>query len=339
MPSEVKIAAEPRTEFGKGAARRIRRAAKVPAVLYGHGTDPVHITLPGHDLMLALKTANALLSIEYDGTSQLALPKQVQRDPIKGFIEHADLLIVRSGEKVTVDVAVVLVGDAAPDTLVNLENNSVALEAEATHIPSSVEVDITGLQAGTQIHARDLVVPEGSTLAVDDDLLIVNITAQQSQEALEAELADAEADLGIEHDEPEAATDEAGGATRRLPTRPAPTPRADLRDVLGRLLRRKSEETMPSDVWVIAGLGNPGPTYAGTRHNVGYLVVDELLDRSTGTLRPHKSGRALAAEVRLNGPGGQRAVLMRGRGLHERVRRPGLGRAGLLQGRRRSGSS
>lgn len=215
MPSEVKIPAESRTEFGKGAARRIRRAAKVPAVLYGHGTDPIHITLPGHDLMLALKTANALLSIEYDGKSQLALPKQVQRDPIKGFIEHADLLIVRRGEKVTVDVGVVLVGEAAPDTLVNLENNSVALEAEATHIPSSVEVVIAGLPAGTQIHARDLDVPEGSSLAVDPDLLIVNITAQQSQEAMEAELADAEADLGIEHDEPDAVSegaDEESGA-------------------------------------------------------------------------------------------------------------------------------
>jgi large subunit ribosomal protein L25 len=208
VPSEVKIAAESRTEFGKGAARRIRRADKVPAVLYGHGTDPIHITLPGHDLMLALKTANALLSIELDGKSQLALPKQVQRDPIKGFIEHADLLIVRKGEKVTVDVRIVLVGDAAPDTMVNLENNTVALEAEATHIPESVEVSIAGLAAGTQIHARDLVVPEGSALAVDEDLLVVNITAQQSQEALEAELADAESDLGIEHDEPE--TESAG---------------------------------------------------------------------------------------------------------------------------------
>jgi len=212
VPSEVKIVAEPRTEFGKGAARRIRRANKVPAVLYGHGIDPVHISLPGHDLMLALKTANTLLSIEYDGTSQLALPKQIQRDPIKRFIEHADLVVVRRGEKVTVDVGVVLLGEAAPDTLVNLENNTVALEAEATHIPSSVEVDIAGLPAGTQIHARDLVVPEGSTLAVDGDVLIVNITAQQTQEALEAELADAEADLGIEHDEAEVATDDAADA-------------------------------------------------------------------------------------------------------------------------------
>lgn len=212
MPSEVKIAAESRTEFGKGASRRTRRAGLVPAVLYGHGTDPVHVTLPGHDLMLALKTANALLSIELDGTSQLVLPKQVQRDPIKGFIEHADLLIVRRGEKVTVDVAIVLVGDAAPDTLVSMENPSVPLEVEATHIPSSVEVSIQGLPAGSQIHARDLVLPEGAALSVDEDLMIINISAQQSEEALEAELADAEADLGIEHDEPESTDDAASTA-------------------------------------------------------------------------------------------------------------------------------
>lgn len=209
MSSEVKIAAESRTEFGKGASRRTRRDGKVPAVLYGHGTDPVHVTLPGHDLMLALKTANALLSIELDGKSQLVLPKQVQRDPIKGFIEHADLLIVRRGEKVTVDVAIVLVGDAAPDTLVTLESPSVPLEVEATHIPGAVEVSIDGLPAGSQIHARDLSLPEGATLSVDEDLMIVNISAQQSLEELEAELAEAEADLGVERDEPEAASEDA----------------------------------------------------------------------------------------------------------------------------------
>jgi len=207
VPSEVKIAAEPRTEFGKGAARRIRRADKVPAVLYGHGTDPVHITLPGHDLMLALKTANALLSVELDGKSQLALPKQVQRDPIRGFIEHADLLIVRKGEKVTVDIPVTLVGEAAPDTMVSLESPSVPLEVEATNIPQSIEVDISGLPAGTQVHAGDLRLPDGSVLSVDPGLMIVNISAQQSQEALEADLAEAEADLGVERDEPEAATE------------------------------------------------------------------------------------------------------------------------------------
>ena len=200
MASEVKIQAESRTEFGKGAARRIRRADKVPAVLYGHGTDPVHITLPGHDLMLALKTANALLSIELDGDSQLALPKQVQRDPIKGFIEHADLILVRRGEKVTVDVPLVLVGEAAPDALVTVDHNVIPLEAEATHIPSRVEVDIEGREVGTQIFAKDLVLPEGATLALDEEALIVNFSAAPTAEDLEAELAEAEAEAGIEHD-------------------------------------------------------------------------------------------------------------------------------------------
>jgi large subunit ribosomal protein L25 len=203
VASEVKIQAEPRTEFGKGAARRIRRADKVPAVLYGHGADPVHITLPGHDLMLALKTANALLSIELDGDSQLALPKQVQRDPIKGFIEHADLLIVRRGEKVTVDVPIAVVGEAAPDTFVTVDHNTVAIEAEATAIPQSIEVSIEGAEVGTQIHARDLVLPAGASLAIDPEALVVNITAATSAEELEAELAEAESELGIEHEEAE----------------------------------------------------------------------------------------------------------------------------------------
>ena len=204
MSSEVKIHAEPRTSFGKGAARRIRRDNKVPAVLYGHGSDPVHVTLPGHDLMLALKTANALLSIEIDGTSQLALPKQVQRDPIKGFIEHADLILVRRGEKVTVDVRVLVVGEAAPETLVSVEHNTVPIEAEATHLPEAIEVDVEGLEAGTQILARDLKLPAGSTLSLDEDALIVNISAAQTAEELEADIAEAEADLGVEHDQSDA---------------------------------------------------------------------------------------------------------------------------------------
>jgi large subunit ribosomal protein L25 len=204
VSSEVKIHAEPRTSFGKGAARRIRRDNKVPAVLYGHGSDPVHVTLPGHDLMLALKTANALLSIEIDGTSQLALPKQVQRDPIKGFIEHADLILVRRGEKVTVDVRVLVVGEAAPETLVSVEHNTVPIEAEATHLPEAIEVDVEGLEAGTQILARDLKLPAGSTLSLDEDALIVNISAAQTAEELEADIAEAEADLGVEHDQSDA---------------------------------------------------------------------------------------------------------------------------------------
>ena len=197
MP-EVKLTAELRTEFGKGAARRIRRAHKVPAVLYGHGTDPIHIALPGHETLLALRTANALLSIDVAGDAQLALPKQVQRDPIKHTIEHVDLVLVRRGEKVTVDVAVHLEGEAAAETLVVVDQNTVAIEAEATHIPQQIVVDIEGLAAGTQILASDLELPEGSTLAGDPETLIVNITAAQSEAAAEAELAEAEAELGIE---------------------------------------------------------------------------------------------------------------------------------------------
>jgi large subunit ribosomal protein L25 len=209
VASEVKIQAEARTEFGKGAARRIRRSDKVPAVLYGHGSAPIHITLPGHDLMLALKTANALLSIEIDGDSQLALPKQVQRDPIKGFIEHADLLIVRRGEKVTVEIPIVVVGEAAPETLVTIDHNTVAVEAEATAIPQSIEVNVDGLEVGTQIHAGDLVLPDGATLSIDPAALVVNVTAATTAEQLEAELAEAEAELGIEHEEAEEAAVEA----------------------------------------------------------------------------------------------------------------------------------
>jgi large subunit ribosomal protein L25 len=208
LVAEVKIQAESRTEFGKGAARRIRRDSKVPAVLYGHGTDPVHITLPGHDTMLALKTANALLLIEVEGSeSLLALPKQVQRDPIKGFIEHVDLVIVKRGEKVQVDIAVHVEGEAASETLVVLENATVLVEAEATHIPDGVTVSVEGLEAGAQIHASDLQLPAGTTLAVEPDTLIVNVTAAATAEQLDAELAEAEAEAGIERAEPES-TDE-----------------------------------------------------------------------------------------------------------------------------------
>ena len=206
--AEIKIAAETRTEFGKGAARRIRRADKVPAVLYGHGTDPVHVTLPGHETMLALKNSNALLTIKLDKDSHLAIPKQVQRDPLKGFLEHVDLLIVRKGEKVTVDIPINLVGEPGPDALVVTESSTISIEAEATHIPDEIDVNIEGLQPGSQVLAQDITLPKGSTLAVDPESLIVNITAAPTADEVEAELAEAEADAGIEHDEPEAAADD-----------------------------------------------------------------------------------------------------------------------------------
>jgi large subunit ribosomal protein L25 len=208
--SETTLVAQTRTEFGKGAARRIRRAHQIPAVMYGHGTAPVHIALPGHETMLALKAANALLSIEVDGTTQLALVKDVQRDPIKPVIEHVDLVVVRRGEKVTVDVQIHVTGEAAVDTVVTVENQTVELEVEATDIPENLEVSVEGLEAGTQIHASDLVLPEGAQLATDPDILVVNVTGAISAEALDAELAEAEAEAGIEHEAP--ATADAAGA-------------------------------------------------------------------------------------------------------------------------------
>jgi len=210
--AESKIQAETRTEFGKGAARRIRRADKVPAVLYGHGAAPTHISLPGHETMLALKHggSNALLTIEIGDTSQLALPKDIQRDPIKGFLEHIDLIVVTKGEKVIVDIPVHVIGQPAPETLVVTEYNSVSVEAEATHIPEYVEVSVEGAAVGTQILARDLVLPKGSMIQLLDDTLVVHVVAQQSAEALEEELAEAEAEAGIERDETEAEVPEVG---------------------------------------------------------------------------------------------------------------------------------
>ena len=199
--SEELIQAEHRTEFGKGAARRIRRENKIPAVIYGHGNDPIHVTLPGHDTLMAIKHggANAVLHIDIDGTVQLALTKQVQSDPIKGFIEHVDFVAVKKGEKVTVDVPIHVVGEAAAETLVVTENAHVSVEAEATHIPENIEVSVEGAEAGTQIHASALTLPKGSTLLSDPELLIVNVTVAvvaeepAEEEAAEGEAAEAEA--------------------------------------------------------------------------------------------------------------------------------------------------
>jgi large subunit ribosomal protein L25 len=204
-----KIKAESRTEFGKGAARRIRREHKVPAVVYGHGNETIHLSLPGHETMMALKHggSNALLELDIDGTSQLALTKQVQIDPIRRTLEHIDFVAVRKGEKVTVDVGIHLTGEAAPETLVVTENPTVSVEAEATNIPEWIEVSIEGAEIGTQILAGQLDLPEGSTLLTDAETLIVNVTNAPTQEEVEAELEEAEAEAGIEreeHVEPEA---------------------------------------------------------------------------------------------------------------------------------------
>ncbi|MFE9995726.1 50S ribosomal protein L25/general stress protein Ctc [Streptomyces avermitilis] len=191
--SEVKLAAEPRTEFGKGAARRIRRESKVPAVVYGHGAEPVHITLPGHELLLALRTPNVLLSLDIEGKAQLAIPKAVQRDAIKGFLEHVDLLLVRSGEKVNVEVYVHTEGDLAPGAYL-LEHvlSTLTVEAEATHIPESVTVSIEGLEAGASILAKDIPLPSGTTLAIDEDAVVLQVLAAQAEEAAEETAGTAE---------------------------------------------------------------------------------------------------------------------------------------------------
>ncbi|MFC9976928.1 50S ribosomal protein L25/general stress protein Ctc [Spirillospora sp. NPDC127200] len=175
--SEVRIAAEPRTEFGKGAARRTRRAGKVPAVLYGHGTDPQHISLPGHELMLALKTPNVLLTLEGIGSGvELALPKDVQRDPIKGFLEHVDLLLVKRGEKVTVDIPLEVTGDLVSGGQLQQELVQLSIEADATKLPESIELSVEGLEIGTQVLAKDVKLPSGSSLITDEETLVLQIT-------------------------------------------------------------------------------------------------------------------------------------------------------------------
>jgi large subunit ribosomal protein L25 len=186
---EVRIAAEPRSEFGKGPARRERRAGRVPAVLYGHGTDPRHVSLPGHDVLLALRTANVLIRIEgLPGGSQLALPKAVQRDAIRGTVEHVDLIMVRSGEKVTVEIPLTVVGDVVPDGMLDQQLVQISLEAEATHIPPGVEINIEGMPIGASVHAKDLKLPSGVTLAVEPDILVLHVIAAPTAEQLEADL-------------------------------------------------------------------------------------------------------------------------------------------------------
>ncbi|MEU0475279.1 50S ribosomal protein L25/general stress protein Ctc [Streptomyces olivaceus] len=183
--SEVKISAATRTEFGKGAARRIRREDKVPGVLYGHGSDPLHLTLPGHDLLMALRTPNVLIALDVDGKSnELAIPKSVQRDPIKGFLEHVDLLLVKRGETVTVEIPVQAEGELAPGGyLLEYVLDALPVEAEATHIPEQVTVSVAGLEAGASIHAKDIKLPSGVKLAVEDDTVVLQVLSAQAEEA------------------------------------------------------------------------------------------------------------------------------------------------------------
>jgi large subunit ribosomal protein L25 len=191
---EVPIKAEQRTEFGKGPSRRIRQGGRVPAVLYGHYTDPKHLSLPGHEVLMALRTPNVLIRLEgLPGGVQLALPKAIQRDPIKGWVEHVDLLTVRRGEKVKVDIPVTVVGEVVPDGLLDQQLVQIAVEAEATNIPQGVEVDVDGMEIGAAVHAGDLKLPAGVTLDDEPDLLVLHVLAAPTAAEIEAEIGEAPA--------------------------------------------------------------------------------------------------------------------------------------------------
>ena len=178
-----KIAAESRTTFGKGVARKLRAAGKVPAVVYGHGTEPKHVSLPAHEVALLLRTANAILDLQLDGgANQLALVKDVQKDPLRQIIEHIDLIVLRKGERVEVDIAVHVTGEPVAGTAVDLDAKSITIEALATNIPQNVVVDVEGLEAGSQIFAKDVALPEGSVLVTDPDVLVVGISIPAEQD-------------------------------------------------------------------------------------------------------------------------------------------------------------
>ncbi|MGW0731568.1 50S ribosomal protein L25/general stress protein Ctc [Streptomyces sp. NPDC002851] len=182
--SEVKISAETRTEFGKGAARRLRRADKLPAVVYGHGTDPQHIALPHHDTLQALRTSNVLINLDIEGKKQLVIPKAVQRDALRiGILEHVDLLVVKKGEKVSVEIPVHTEGELAPGgNLLEHVLNALPVEAEATHIPESLTVSVEGLESGASVLAKDITLPAGTTLDIEEDAVVLQVLSAQAEE-------------------------------------------------------------------------------------------------------------------------------------------------------------
>jgi large subunit ribosomal protein L25 len=184
--ADVSLSASVRTEFGKGAARRLRREEKIPAVIYGHGEDPVHVALPSYDLMMALKTSNVLINLDIEGKKQLVIPKAIQREAIRGFLVHADLLVVRQGEKVNVEVPIHIEGELAPgQNLLEHVLNSLPVEAEATHIPESVTVNVDGLGAGDSVTAGQIKLPKGTSLAVEAEDVVIQVLAAQAEEAPE----------------------------------------------------------------------------------------------------------------------------------------------------------
>lgn len=216
--AEVRLTAEVRTEFGKGGARRTRRSGKIPAVIYGHGADPRHVSLPAREFAQAIRHGggNVLLTLTVDGKDELTIPKSVQRHPIRGDFEHVDLIAVRRGERVTIDVPLHVVGDIAPGAMLGQEHTTVQVEAEATHLPTGIEVSVEGLDVGSHITAGDLALPSGATLVTDAETLLLNVTAAPTAEEIEADTASSIAELGIVEepsgDETEAAEQAAGEA-------------------------------------------------------------------------------------------------------------------------------
>jgi large subunit ribosomal protein L25 len=211
--SEVRLSASPRTEFGKGGARRTRRAGLVPAVIYGHGAEPRHVSLPAREFGSALRHggANVLLTLEVEDGEQLAIPKAVQRHPIKGIYEHVDLLAVRRGEKVTIDVPLRIVGEIVYGGLLAQEHTSVSIEAEATNLPGEIQVDIGGLAMGSHVTAGDLTLPSGSMLVTDPEQILLLVQEAPTAEQLEAEVSEAAEELGIVEEKPvEVDTDTSG---------------------------------------------------------------------------------------------------------------------------------
>lgn len=214
--SESKMAASYRQDFGKGAARKLRAAGHIPAVIYGHGEDPTHVSLPGHETTLLVRKANALIDLSIEGDDKLVLVKDVQRDPVRQVIEHLDLVVIRKGEKVTVDVAIHVEGEPFSGTMVQLESQSVSVEADAINIPEFISVSVDGLEEGTQILAGALQIPEGSSLLTDPESLILAITLPAKveeepiagDEAAEGEAGDdAGAESGGAADAPAEASD------------------------------------------------------------------------------------------------------------------------------------
>ena len=193
MDEDNKVEALERDSFGKGAARKLRAAGRIPAVVYGHGTDPVHVSLPAHQIGLIIRKANAVLDLQISGKSQLTLVKDVQKDPVHQVIEHLDLIVVKKGEKVQVEVPVHLEGESASGTVADLDSHTLLLEVEATHIPENVVVSVEGLEEGTQLHAKDVPLPKGAALISDADALVVNVhvpqKAAETEEPAEGEEA------------------------------------------------------------------------------------------------------------------------------------------------------